>query len=75
MEFEPNHLKNNADKTKCLNKVAQTLLQYIDYEVTNIDLLIHQIGINSERISSLLIEFELEGLIISRPGGYSLAPA
>ncbi len=75
MEFEHNHLKNSVDKTKCLNKVAQTLLQYIDYEVTNIDLLIHQTGINAESISSLLIELELEGLIISRPGGYSLSPA
>ena len=61
--------------TKRLNKASQTLLQHIDYEVTNIDLLIHQTGIDAERIGSLLIELELEGLIISRQGGYSLSPA
>ncbi|MBN4075074.1 MAG: DNA-protecting protein DprA [SAR86 cluster bacterium] len=68
-------LLSKANKTKGLNKVAQTLLQHIDYEVTNIELLIHQTGINAELIGSLLIELELEGLISSRQGGYSLALA
>lgn len=66
---------NNENPSTHLNKAAQTLLKHIDYEVTNIDLLIHQTGINAEHIASLLIELELAGLIISRPGGYSLSPA
>ncbi|MDG2090212.1 MAG: hypothetical protein P8J61_03745 [Gammaproteobacteria bacterium] len=62
-------------ETKHLNKTEQALLKHIDYEVTNVDLLIHQTGINAGLISSMLIELELEGLIISRQGGYSLSPA
>jgi len=68
-------LLNQTNKVKPLNKAAQILLQHIDYEGTNVETLIHQTGLSAESIGSLLIELELEGLIISNRGGYSLSPA
>jgi DNA processing protein len=75
IELEREQLSSKVKETKHLNKTEQALLKHIDYEVTNVDLLIHQTGINAGLISSMLIELELEGLIISRQGGYSLSPA
>jgi DNA processing protein len=73
LEHERQQIHN--DSTSCLANDARILLNHIDYETTSVDALIRQTNFNAEQISGLLIELEIEGLIISRQGGYSLSPA
>ena len=75
IELGRQQLSMRSNETKALNIEEQALLNHMDYEPTSIELLIHHTGIDAELIGSMLTALELEGLIISRQGGYSLSPA
>lgn len=53
---------------------ASQVLAEIDYEAVNMDYLVLKVGIDVARISVLMLELELKGLIQAVPGGYILAP-
>ena len=48
-----------------------SILLYFSERVMPIDLLIQKSGLTAERVSSMLIELELQGKVASVPGGYS----
>jgi DNA processing protein len=75
LEFEKEQLQSQYGDLKRLDRDAKILLHHIDYETTSVDTLIRQTNFDAEHVGSLLIELEIEGLIISRQGGYSLSPA
>lgn len=75
LEFEQEQLQNQHGDINSTDRDAKILLQHIDYETTSVDTLIRQTNFDAEHVGSLLIELEIEGLIISRQGGYSLSPA
>jgi DNA processing protein len=75
LALEQEQCNNRNNKSKTLSDKAKALLQHIDFEATNIEVLIRQTGISADEAGSLLIELELEGFIIPQQGGYSLAPA
>ena len=45
------------------------LLKYLGHDITNIDTLCVRSGLTVERVSAMLLAFELNGLVASLPGG------
>lgn len=46
------------------------LLKFVDFEPTPVDMIIIRSGLTAEKVSSMLLIMELNGLVASEPGGY-----
>ena len=63
-------LPKNLENTEKLEITCPNMLQYIDYEVTPVDVIIHLSGLNISEINNQLTQLELGGFIEKVPGGY-----
>jgi len=68
----PTASKPMPDKASQANP-SDPFLQYIGFEPTPVDLIISRSGLTAEKVSSILLLLELEGHVLSVPGGYSRA--
>lgn len=62
---------NTRFTPKQLPKALQNVLRHVGYEATSLDQLLVRCALTISELSSRLLELELEGCIISVPGGYS----
>ncbi len=46
------------------------LLEAVGFEVTSIDLMVSRSGLTADKVSSMLLELELQNYVMSVPGGY-----
>lgn len=66
------------DKTACLENQLPPepltddlkLLNHIDYEMTPVDVIIQRSGLSVSKVSSILLQLELDGRIMHVPGGF-----
>ncbi len=54
-----------------LSTQQHQLLNRIDYEVTNVDIIVERVGLSTSIVGGMLLELELQGLITAVPGGYA----
>src|SRR5204863_2431444 len=54
-----------------LNSEQERVLGQIGYECTPVDVLIERTGLTSSTVSSMLLDLELLGYLVSVPGGYA----
>ncbi len=66
---------SEISNSKGLSRKAKHLLKCLDDDTSSVDTIIQRSGLQASEITGLLIELELEGLVISRAGGYSLYPS
>ncbi len=52
-----------------LDEEYQQLLKHLGHEPVSIDLLVEQCGLTPEAVSSMLLILELQGVVVSVPGG------
>lgn len=70
-EFElVNHQPTANKDIFSLASKNENLVQFIGFETTNIDQIVVRSGYSLERITSELAQLELEGAVVSVPGGY-----
>jgi DNA processing protein len=55
---------------EALEESMVTVLNYVNFECTPVDLVVVRSGLTYGRVSALLLELELQGYILSVPGGY-----
>ncbi len=73
MTIQPNlNAPNPRAPIKYIQKPVETpeFLAFIDFETTSIDTIIDRSALTAEKVSSILLLLELEGHIVSTPGGY-----
>ena len=62
-----------AKEAGALEPSYAALLREVGYECTPLDLVIARSGLTVEKVSSMLLELELQGQVVSVPGGYARA--
>ncbi len=70
---KPEKAADNRSQTLELSDESQALLACVGFEPTLIDTIIKRSGLTAEKVSSMLLLLELQGVIISCPGGYMRA--
>jgi DNA processing protein len=64
-------VKEKSKQLSDLTKENKKFLRLIGYETTSLDSIIVRSGLTASKVSSMLLVLELEGYILSRPGGYT----
>lgn len=67
---QPSHA---ISKTASLNSEQQKVWDAIDFAVTAIDQIIGRSQLSAEKVLTILVDLELNGIVIEVPGGYSRA--
>jgi DNA processing protein len=64
--------KNNPEaEKKCIQSLAEDkLLDSVDFETTSLDIVAQRCSMPVAQVMSLLLEYELRGLVTAVPGGY-----
>jgi DNA processing protein len=68
------HAPLKKEQIKLVNKCS-TVLQYVGFHVTAIDVIIQQSGLSLAEVNYQLVQLELDGLIQKVAGGYTRLPS
>jgi DNA processing protein len=72
--MQPERTASEGIKTSmALEAPYETLLREVGYECTPLDLVVVRSGLTAQKVSSMLLELELQGQVVSVPGGYARA--
>lgn len=63
--------QDNSSRLPALEKPYEGLLTEVGYDCTPIDVVVTRTGLTAQVVSSMLLELELKGYVISIPGGYA----
>jgi len=66
-------VSKDAKTSVALGAPYETLLREVGYECTPLDLVVLRSGLTAQKVSSMLLELELQGQVVSVPGGYARA--
>ena len=66
----PMPLVESGEVSSSLDEEYQQVLSFVEQAVTSVDCLVEQTGMSVAVLSSILLQLELQGYVVSVPGGY-----
>lgn len=64
-------IKLAAKRASSLSESEEAFLAHMGYESTSVDAIVTRSGLTASEVSSMLLELELQGRVVSVPGGYA----